>query len=78
MRVNYDKNKDALSIRFSRGSYDQSREVEDGIIFDYDKKKKLVGIEVLDASRRLDLPLSLSRLAPEVPLEIEIKSRSRS
>lgn len=53
MKFEYDKKKDALAIRFSECAYAESDEVSDGIIFDYDKKRKLLGIEILDASKKL-------------------------
>lgn len=53
MRLQYDKKNDALYIRFDESPYAESDEIEDGIIFDYDNKKKIVGIEILDASKRL-------------------------
>ena len=53
MRINYDKQADAMYIRFSESKYYQSDEVKDGIILDFDKKGKIVGMEVLDVSQRL-------------------------
>jgi uncharacterized protein YuzE len=53
MRFHYDQKVDALYIRFDDSPYQESEEVEKGILFDYDAKKKLVGIEILDASKKL-------------------------
>jgi len=53
MRINYDKQSDAMYIRFSESKYYQSDEVKDGIILDFDKQGKIVGMEVLDVSERL-------------------------
>lgn len=52
MKFQYDKKVDALYIRFNDKPYFESDEVKDGVIFDYDKKGKIVGIEVLDASKQ--------------------------
>jgi uncharacterized protein YuzE len=53
MKLNYDNKVDALSIRFNANSYAESDEISDGVIFDYDKKGKIVGIEILNASKIL-------------------------
>ena len=52
MNFHYDKKDDILAIRFSKNPYAESDEVQEGIIFDYDAKGKLIAIEILDASRR--------------------------
>lgn len=53
MKIHYDKKQDALYIRFNNNSYKESDEVKEGVIFDYDDKNKIIGIEILDASFRL-------------------------
>ena len=53
MKFQYDKKIDALSIQFKDSQYAESEEVQDGIIFDYDKKGKIIAIEILDASKVL-------------------------
>ena len=53
MKFHYDKKKDAFYIRFDERPYAESDEVEEGVIFDYDKRGKIIGIEILDASRKL-------------------------
>jgi len=69
MRFHYDKQEDALYIRFNESSYEKSKEVQDGVVFDYDKKNKLIGIEILDASQKLPKPLSLN-LKPSAKISI--------
>ncbi len=70
MRFHYDKKKDALYIRFDESTYEESDEVEDGIVFDYDAKKKLVGIEILDASKKLTASVRTSLKRNELPISI--------
>jgi len=53
MKLRYDKKNDALYIRFNDKRYFESDEVREGVIFDYDKKGKIIGIEILDASEVL-------------------------
>ncbi len=52
MKIEYDTNHDLLNIEFLPDiSIDHSVEV-DGIVIDYAKDKRVVAIEVLDASKR--------------------------
>ena len=60
MKVAYDEEVDVLTITLSNAPIVDSDEVQPGIIFDYDKAGNTVGIELLDASRRVDNPYSLS------------------
>lgn len=53
MKFHYDKPADAFYIRFDERPYAESDEVAEGVIFDYDKRGKIIGIEILDASRKL-------------------------
>ena len=56
MKVTYDAEVDAAYIYLTDSlSEIETREVDSGINFDFDKDHRLAGIEVLDASRRLDL-----------------------
>lgn len=70
MRFHYDKHKDAFYIRFDERPYAESNEVEEGVIFDYDQKGKLLGIEILDASRKLSPAFRSSLLRKEAALRV--------
>ena len=70
MRFNYSKSEDALYIRFDERPYAQSDEVEEGIVFDYDKRGKIIGIEILDASRKLSSTFRSALLRKNIPLHI--------
>ncbi|MBI2120005.1 MAG: DUF2283 domain-containing protein [Parcubacteria group bacterium] len=52
MNIRYSKNEDVLVIKLSDAPYAESDEVREGVIFDYDAKQKIIGIEILDASSR--------------------------
>lgn len=52
MRFHYDKKSDSLYIRFNEKRYFESDELKEGIVFDYDKNGKIVGIEILEASKK--------------------------
>ena len=53
MKITYDKKVDAMYIKFQDGSFLRNKEIEDGIILDVGKGNKILGIEILDASRRI-------------------------
>ena len=52
MKLDYDSKIDAFYIRFNNQRYHESDEIQDGVVFDYDKKGKIIGIEVLEASKK--------------------------
>ena len=53
MKFHYDKSIDALALRFNERGYVESDEIQPGIIFDYNRSGKVIGIEILDASKVL-------------------------
>jgi uncharacterized protein YuzE len=53
MRIEYDPEADALYIRFREVKPSTNVDVEDRITLDIDGEKRLIGIELLDVSRRL-------------------------
>ncbi len=52
MKIAYDPEIDALSITFEETTV-TTRELGEGVAADYDAQGRLVGLEVLDAARRL-------------------------
>ncbi len=55
MRIEYDIEIDALYIRMQEKYVDRTVEIEEGLNLDLDKKGKLIGLEVLDATERYSL-----------------------
>ena len=55
MRIEYDSEIDALYIRMQEKYVDRTVEIEEGLNLDLDKKGKLIGLEVLDATERYSL-----------------------
>jgi len=67
MRINYYAETDSLYIDLSSKPSVDSREVSDGIILDYDADGNLVGIDIDQASTKLEIQeLILSNLPGEV------------
>ena len=60
--VNYDRDTDAAYIRLSPEKVAESEEVSDGVVLDYDADGRIVGMEVLEASRHLS-PTMLTEAA---------------
>ncbi len=56
MKIKYDKETDILYIRFSDAPIAESDEEKKGIILDYDAAANIIGIEVLEASKKLPDP----------------------
>ena len=55
MKVSYDKSNDALYVHLCARAGDDAREVEEGVVFDFDASGALVGVDVQHASQRSDL-----------------------
>jgi uncharacterized protein YuzE len=60
--VKYDPDANAAYIRFSPQPVEESEEVSDGIVIDFDAEGRIVGLEVLDA-RALLPPVLLTKAA---------------
>ncbi len=52
MKIEYSKKADALYVYFQEKYVNTSKEVEEGIILDFDDNNQIIGIEILDASER--------------------------
>jgi len=59
MKVTYDPEVDVLRILFSQSSIEESDEDKPGVIIDYDNAGNIVGMEVLNASKRIENPRSV-------------------
>ena len=53
MNITYDKEANALYIKFQNGKFVRNKEVSDGIILDIGQKGAILGLEILDARNRL-------------------------
>jgi uncharacterized protein YuzE len=62
MKVEYDSATDTLTVTLRQGEVVESDEDKPGVILDYDEVGNLLSIEVLDASRRVEEPRSVTFL----------------
>jgi uncharacterized protein YuzE len=55
MKLNYFPETDSLYIDLSEQPSTESREISDGVVLDYDARGNLVGIDIDNASTKVDL-----------------------
>jgi uncharacterized protein YuzE len=53
VRVEYDSKADAMYIWLRKARYEISEELAENVIIDLDKRGRIIGIEILDASKNL-------------------------
>ena len=71
MKLNYYPDTDSLYIDLSSKTSAESREISQGVVLDYDRDGNLVGIDIDNASKKLDFKdLTINH----VPAEVHIKS----
>jgi len=55
LKIEYDREADALYIQLREAFVEDNIDIEEGITVDLDGKRHIVGIEILDASKKLSL-----------------------
>lgn len=51
VRVEYDPKADAMYIWFRKAKYEISEELAENVVIDLDESGRIIGIEILDASK---------------------------
>ncbi len=69
MKIEYSKNIDALYIRLREAEIGDSIDIEEGVTVDLDDKGHIVGIEILDASEKMDISDLVNINIENLPLE---------
>ena len=67
MRMRVDHGADAVYLNLTDRPIKDSAEVADGIVVDYDAEGRIVGVEILDASKRTDDPDVLKQFNFDLP-----------
>ena len=68
MKLSYYKDTDSLYIDLSSKPSADSREISEGIVLDYDAEGNLAGIDIDNASRKIDLR---EVILNKIPAEVE-------
>ncbi len=55
MRIEYDEEANALYIQIQEKPVARTKEIEDGVLIDFDEQNNLIGFEILDATKRFAL-----------------------
>ena len=66
MKLNYYPDTDSLYIDLSEQPSTESREISEGVVLDYDARGNLVGIDIDNASTKVELSTILSRLPAKI------------
>jgi len=67
MKLNYYPDTDSLHIDLADRSSTESKEVSEGVVLDYDAQGNLVGIDIDNASKKLNLKeLILNKLPTQM------------
>jgi uncharacterized protein YuzE len=69
MKIEYSKHADAIYVYFKEDYVASSREIEDGVVIDFDKEGQLIGIEVLDVSQRFRMSDIVNVNIENLPIE---------
>jgi uncharacterized protein YuzE len=69
MKIEYSKEADAIYVYFKEEYVAKSKEIEDGVVVDFDEKGQLIGIEVLDVSQRFKLSDIVNVNIENLPIE---------
>jgi len=69
MKIEYSKGVDALYIRLREAKIVDSVDIEEGVTVDLDEKGHIVGLEILDASEKLDVADLVNISIENLPLE---------
>ena len=69
MKIEYDREADALYIQLREAHVDDNIDIEEGVTIDIDEKKHIIGIEILDVSKRLSLKDIVNITIENLPIE---------
>lgn len=69
VKIEYSKTADAIYVYFKQDVVAKSKEIEDGIVVDFDENGQLIGLEVLDVSQRFSLSDIVNVSIENLPVE---------
>ena len=65
MELKVDRESDALYLRLDESAIVESEEVQPGIVLDYDKDGDLIGLEIREASTKVENPYAIAYVVGE-------------
>jgi uncharacterized protein YuzE len=69
LKIEYDKEADALYIQLKDARVDDNIDIEEGVTVDLDENKHIIGIEILGASKKLSLENITNVTISNLPVE---------
>jgi uncharacterized protein YuzE len=69
MKIEYSKSVDALYIRIREAQVVDSTDIEEGVTVDLDENGHIVGLEILDASEKMNLSDIVNISIENLPIE---------
>ncbi len=69
MQIIYDPDRDILQIAFNQSEVGETARVSPNMILDYDDDGLVVGLELRQASKRVDSPMSVTFTVGDADLE---------
>jgi len=69
MEITYDKDADTMYIRFSRAEFAKNKKIDNQTIIDLDENSQIIGIEILDISKRIPRDFLSSVKVKNISLE---------
>ena len=70
MEIIYFKDSDALMIEFRDAEYDESEEIFDGFVIDFDKTGRPMALDICNASRFIDIDPLLKMNLSQAPIVV--------
>lgn len=70
MKLHYDRETDSLYIDLNARPSANSREIQDGLVIDFDAEGKVVGIDIQHASQVMDLAILETESLPAATLRL--------
>ncbi len=69
MKIEFDKQADALYIYIQEKPVNKTKEIEEGILVDFDEENRLIGLEILDVTKRFSLADIVNLQIENLPVE---------
>ncbi len=69
MEITYDKDADAMYIRFSHAEFAKNKKIDNQTIIDIDEHNQIIGIEILGVSKRIPRDFLRSVKVKNISLE---------